>query len=98
MHTSFLFFDFPCVSAVFPRGNASSLILIYCVKAVPWSSYSNHSAAEPPPDNGKIKKDIIKLPWRCAHHIKVIYTANGMLLCLSFDFVQQRFEIGEENL
>ena len=95
MHTRFLFFlDFPCVSAVFSRGNASSLILIYCVKAVPWSSYTNHSAAEPPPrramappsvDNGKVKKDITKLPWHCAHHnIRVIYTVNGMLLCLGY--------------
>ena len=42
MHTSFQgFFDFSCVSAVFPRGNASSLTLIYCVKGVPLSSYSN---------------------------------------------------------
>ena len=41
-------FDLPCVSAVFPRGNASSLILSYYVKAVPWSSYTNHTAAEPP--------------------------------------------------
>ena len=79
MHTNFL--SFLCVSAVFPRGNASSFILIYCVKVVPWSSYSNHTAAEPsrramaPPsvDNGKVKKDITKLPWRCAHHIRVIY-------------------------
>ena len=57
------------------------------------SSYSNHSAAEPPPrramaprsvDNGKVKKDITKLPWHCAHHIRVIYTVNGMLLYLGY--------------
>ena len=48
MHASF-FFDFPCVSAVFPRGNASSLILIYCVNAVPGArTQTMHFAAEPP--------------------------------------------------
>ena len=34
--------------------------------------------APPSEDNGKVKKDITKLPWRCAHHIRVIYTVNGM--------------------
>ena len=38
----------------------------------------------PSEDNGKVKKDITKLPWRCAHHIRVIYTVNGMLLCLGY--------------
>ena len=93
MHTSF-FFDFPCVSAVFPRGNASSLILIYCVNAVPGSrtqttlplSPPQSNMAPPSEDNGKVKKDITKLPWRCAHHIRVIYTVNGMLLCFGYGF------------
>ena len=40
--------------------------------------------APPSEDNGKVKKDIKKLPWRCAHHIRVIYTVNGMLLCLGY--------------
>ena len=40
--------------------------------------------APPSEDNGKVKKDIIRLPWRCAHHIRVIYTVNGMLLCLGY--------------
>ena len=40
--------------------------------------------AAPSEDNGKVKKDITKLPWRCAHHIRVIYTVNGMLLCLGY--------------
>ena len=40
--------------------------------------------APPSEDNGKVKKDITKLPWRCAHHIRVIYTVNGMLLCLGY--------------
>ena len=40
--------------------------------------------APPSEDNGKVKKDITRLPWRCAHHIRVIYTVNGMLLCLSY--------------
>ena len=40
--------------------------------------------APPREDNGKVKKDITKLPWRCAHHIRVIYTVNGMLLCLGY--------------
>ena len=40
--------------------------------------------APPSKDNGKVKKDITKLPWRCAHHIRVIYTVNGMLLCLGY--------------
>ena len=91
MHTSFLFIRFPCVSAVFPRGNASSLISIYCVNAVPGAltqttlPLSPRRAMAPPSvDNGKVKKDITKLPWRCAHHIRVIYTVNGMLLCLGY--------------
>ena len=65
VHTSF----FPCVSAFFPRGNASSLILIYCVKAVPGVrtqttlplSPPRRSMAPPSVDNGKVKKDITKL-------------------------------------
>ena len=40
--------------------------------------------APPSEDNGKVKKDITQLPWRCAHHIRVIYTVNGMLLCLGY--------------
>ena len=40
--------------------------------------------APPSVDNGKVKKDITKLPWRCAHHIRVIYTVNSMLLCLGY--------------
>ena len=42
--------------------------------------------APPSVDNGKVKvkKDITKLPWRYAHHIRVIYTVNGMLLCLGY--------------
>ena len=40
--------------------------------------------APPSEDNGKVKKDIARLPWRCAHHIRVIYTVNGMLLCLGY--------------
>ena len=40
--------------------------------------------APPSEDNGKVKKDITRLPWRCAHHIRVIYTVNGMLLCLGY--------------
>ena len=40
--------------------------------------------APPSEDNGKVKKDITKLPWRCAYHIRVIYTVNGMLLCLGY--------------
>ena len=40
--------------------------------------------APPSEDNGKVKKDITKLPWRCAHHIRVIYTVNCMLLCLGY--------------
>ena len=40
--------------------------------------------APPSEDNGKVKKDITKLLWRCAHHIRVIYTVNGMLLCLGY--------------
>ena len=40
--------------------------------------------APPSEDNGKVKKDIKKLPWRYAHHIRVIYTVNGMLLCLGY--------------
>ena len=40
--------------------------------------------APPSEDNGKVEKDITKLPWRCAHHIRVIYTVNGMLLCLGY--------------
>ena len=40
--------------------------------------------APPSENNGKVKKDITKLPWRCAHHIRVIYTVNGMLLCLGY--------------
>ena len=38
----------------------------------------------PSEDNGKVKKDITRLPWRCVHHIRVIYTVNGMLLCLGY--------------
>ena len=38
----------------------------------------------PPSEDGKVKKDITKLLWRCAHHIRVIYTVNGMLLCLGY--------------
>ena len=40
--------------------------------------------APPSEDNGKVKKDITKLPWRYAYHIRVIYTVNGMLLCLGY--------------
>ena len=40
--------------------------------------------APPSEDNGKVIKDITKLPWRCAHHIRVICTVNGMLLCLGY--------------
>ena len=40
--------------------------------------------APPSEDNGKVKKDITKLLWGCAHHITVIYTVNGMLLCLGY--------------
>ena len=40
--------------------------------------------APPSEDNGKVKKDITRLPLRCAHHIRVIYTVNGMLLCLGY--------------
>ena len=40
--------------------------------------------APPSEDNGKVKKDITRLPWRCAHHIRVINTVNGMLLCLGY--------------
>ena len=42
--------------------------------------------APPSEDNGKVKKDIAKLPWRCAHHIRVIYTVNSMLLCLGYGY------------
>ena len=42
-------FDFPCVSAVFPRGNASSLILIYCVNAVPGARTQTTLPLSPPP-------------------------------------------------
>ena len=38
--------------------------------------------APPSEDNGKAKKDITKLPWRCAHHIRVIYTVNGIMFGL----------------
>ena len=47
-------------------------------------SPSQSNMAPPSEDNGKVKKDITKLPWRCAHHIRVIYTVNGMLLCLGY--------------
>ena len=85
VHTSFLFIRF---SMRFGRFSERFLL---CERGVR-SSYSNHSAAEPPAeqygapseDNGKVKKDITKLPWRCAHHIRVIYTGNGMLLCLGY--------------
>ena len=89
----FFLFDFPCVSAVFPRGNASSLILIYCVNAVPGARTQTTLPLSPPPrramappsvDNGKVKEDIKKIPWRCTHHIRVIYTVDGMLLCLGY--------------
>ena len=81
----FFLFDFPCVSAVFPRG-------FYCVNAVPGArtqttlplSPPQSNMAPPSEDNGKVKKDITRLPWRCAHHIRVIYTVNGMLLCLGY--------------
>ena len=36
--------------------------------------------APPNEDNGKVKKDITKL----RNHIRVIYTVNGMLLCLGY--------------
>ena len=45
----------------------------------PQSNMAPHSE-----DNGKVKKDITKLPWRCAHHIRVIYTVKCMLLCLGY--------------
>ena len=87
MHTSFLFIRF---SMSFGRFSERFLLCEHGAR----SSYSNHSAVEPPPpqsnmappreDNGKVKKDITKLPWRCAHHIRVIYTVNGMLLCLGY--------------
>ena len=87
MHTSFLFIRF------FMRFGRFSERFLLCERGAR-SSYSNHSAAEPPPpqsnmappseDNGKVKKDITKLPWRCAHHIRVIYTVNCMLLCLGY--------------
>ena len=86
VHTSFLFIRF---SMRFGRFSERFLL---CERGAR-SSYSNHSAAEPPrqsnmappsEDNGKVKKDITKLPWRCAHHIRVIYTVNGMLLCLGY--------------
>ena len=88
----FFLFDFPCVSAVFPRGNASSLISIYCVNAVPKAltqttlplSPPQSNMAPPSEDNGKVKKHITKLPWRCAHHIRVIHTVNDVLLCLGY--------------
>ena len=36
--------------------------------------------APPSEDNGKVKKDITKLPWRCAHHIRVIYNVWAMVV------------------
>ena len=78
MHTSFLFIRF---SISFGRFSERFLL---CERGAR-SSYSNHSAAEPPAEQyGEVKKDITKLPWRCAHHIRVIYTVNGMLLCLGY--------------
>ena len=85
MHTSFLFIRF---SMRFGRFSERFLL---CERGAR-SSYSNQSAAEPPQsnmappseDNGNVKKDITKLPWRCAHHIRVIYTVNDMLLCLGY--------------
>ena len=85
VHTSLIFIRF---SMHFGRFSERFLL---CERGAR-SSYSNHSAAEPPQsnmappseDNGKVKKDITKLPWRCAHHIRVIYTVNGMLLCLGY--------------
>ena len=36
--------------------------------------------APPSEDNGKVKKDITRLPWRCAHHIRVIYTCKWYVI------------------
>ena len=64
----------------------------YCVNAVPGArtqttlplSPPQSNMAPPSENNGKVKKDITKLPWRCTHHIRVICTVNGMLLCLGY--------------
>ena len=85
VHTSFLFIRFSMRFGHFPRG-------FYCVNAVPGArtqttlslSPPQSNMAPPSEDNGKVKKDITKLLWRCAHHIRVIYTVNGMLLCLGY--------------
>ena len=86
VHTSFLFIRF---SMRFGRFSERFLL---CERGAR-SSYSTTLPLSPPQsnmappseDNGKVKKDITKLPWRCAHHIRVIYTVNGMLLCLGYD-------------
>ena len=85
VHTSFLFIRFSMRFGRFSRG-------FYCVNAVPGArtqttlplSPPQSNMAPPSEDNGKVKKDITRLPWRCAHHIRVIYTVNGMLLCLGY--------------
>ena len=77
VHTSFLFIRF---SMSFGRFSERFLLSHTTLPLSPPQS----NMAPPSEDNGKVKKDITKLPWRCAHHIRVIYTVNGMLLCLGY--------------
>ena len=71
VHTSFLFIRFSAV----PGARTQTTLPL---------SPPQSNMAPPSEDNGKVKKDITKLPWRCAHHIRVIYTVNCMLLCLGY--------------